>query len=72
MGHVRLENNAAFQMAERLVAAIAPCLRPEERKDCFDEFFRVCLEGIRDFSAQKERMEQRLQPENGVFVRGLQ
>ena len=63
MGHVRLESNAAFQMAAKLVAIIAPCLREEERKDCFDEFYRVVRDGLRDFSEQKDQMEKRLNPD---------
>jgi hypothetical protein len=62
MGHVRLENNAALDMARKLLAVIAPCLREEEQRDCFDEFFQICLAGIRDFSVEKERMLQRLKP----------
>lgn len=72
MGHARLENNAALDMARKLLAVIAPCLREEERKDCLDEFVRICLAGLQEFSEQRERMEQRLHPGNGgVFIRGL-
>ena len=39
----RLIHDSAFAGAKRLLDMVAPALCPEERRDYFDEAYRICL-----------------------------
>ena len=60
-----LQNQVAHRMARELVEVIVNCLRPEERRDAFEEFYRVCKSGIEGYEAQRTReSKQRTRNEN--------
>jgi hypothetical protein len=58
----RLINEHTFKLSWELVGIIEPCLRQEERRDAFEEFYRVVKAGILAYEAEAERMLQRLKP----------
>ncbi len=58
----RLVHDAAFAMALAILDVVSPLLREEERKDAFDEFFRVCQAGIEAYGIQANRMSERMRP----------
>jgi hypothetical protein len=58
----RLVNEHAFKLATELLGIIENCLRPEERRDCWEEFYRAALSAIEDYHTQAERMRERLHP----------
>ena len=58
----RVINQAAFLMAKDLLQTIQTCLRPEEHRDAFQEFFTICKNGLEAHQVQTERMEKRLRP----------
>jgi hypothetical protein len=60
--NARLCHDAAFAMATALLEIVQNCIRPEEHKDAFNEFYRVALSGIEAYCIQAERMQQRLYP----------
>lgn len=57
-----LQHDAAVAMAVALVEIIAPCLREEEHRDAFEEFYRVCHAGIEAYVAQTDRKGRQLLP----------
>lgn len=57
-----LQHDAAVAMARALVEIIAPCLREEEQRDAFEEFYRVCHAGIEAYVAQASHKERQLLP----------
>lgn len=60
MGVVSLRHDAAFAAARALVEIVAPCLREEERRDAFEEFYRVCVAMIEAYEQQMQREAARL------------
>ncbi len=58
----RLAHDAAFAMATRLLELVETCLREEEKRDAWDEFYAVCLAGVEAFSIQQSKMQQRINP----------
>ncbi len=56
----RLIHDAAIGMAHVLPERMQGCLREEERRDAFDEFYEVCKAGIEAFNVQQERLIQRV------------
>jgi hypothetical protein len=62
--NTRLQTEHALKMARKLVAVIAPCLRPEEQNDCLTEFVAICKDGIADYAEAAERMQARMRPIN--------
>lgn len=62
MIHHRLLNESAFQMAAALLATIQNCLRPEEHRDAFEVFYEQCRDGLLNYEAKRQRMQQRLRP----------
>lgn len=59
----QLQHDVAVKMARALVEIIANCLREEEHRDAFEEFYRVCHEGIGAFATQVNRNESPQGPE---------
>jgi len=49
--HVRLENNAAFEMAQELTGLLL--CQEEARKGYFEEFYPIFLKHIREFAAKR-------------------
>ena len=49
-------------MATALLDLVQNCIRDEERRDAFEEFYRVCLAGLEAHSIQEERLRHRLGP----------
>ena len=62
MVNQRLVNEHTFKLAMQLVDVIRPTLRPEEVRDCVEEFVRVLKPGLETFHAEAERMRHRLNP----------
>jgi hypothetical protein len=60
--NTRLQQDAAFAMARALLEIVPNCIRPEEHRDAFNEFYHVCKAGLEAFSVQQARMEQRSRP----------
>jgi hypothetical protein len=60
----RLIHDAAFAMAKALLDITSPCLREEEQRDAFREFYCVCKAGLEAYEVQTSRMQRRLQPGN--------
>ncbi len=58
----RLIHDAAVAMARAILDIIAPCIRPEERRDALEEFYTVCRSGIEAYEMQIDRMQKRLNP----------
>ena len=48
-------------MAHAILEIIGNCLREEERRDAFVEFYRVCRDGIETYTVQKEWLEQKIE-----------
>jgi hypothetical protein len=62
--NARLQHEAAMGMARKLLDVVASCVHPACHKDAYDEFVAICQSGIREYDAQRERMQQRLKPSN--------
>jgi hypothetical protein len=60
--HTRLQHDAAEAMAHALLDLVKPCLREEEFRDAFDEFYAVCRARIEAYELQIDRMRRRLNP----------
>ncbi len=58
----RLVNESAFEMAKAMLATVQNCLRPEEHRDAFEIFYEQCRDGLLNFEAKRQRMQQRLRP----------
>ena len=58
----KLTNEVAFLMARELLSVVQNCLRPEERRDCFEEFFEVCKLGQNAHDMHADTMHGRLKP----------
>lgn len=57
-----LIHDAAWAMAQSLMAICGHCFREEEQRDLFDEFYRASREGIEAYHAQWSRMKRRITP----------
>jgi hypothetical protein len=64
MTNQRLQHDTAFALATALLGIIQNCLRAEERRDAFNEFYQVCRAGIEAHDIQRQRMQTRLHPFN--------
>jgi len=60
----RLQHDCAFALATALLEMVGNCIRLEERRDCWEEFYRASLAGIQAYDIQAERMRRRLNPLN--------
>ena len=58
----RLQHDTAFALATALLAIIENCIRPDERRDAFDEFYAACKGAFECYEAMKGREESRPQP----------
>ena len=57
--NMRLCHDVAFAMATALLDIVRPCLRPEEHRDAFSEFYQVCRAGLDRFQHLEDRMARR-------------
>lgn len=55
-------NEAAFLMARQLLGIVQNCLRPEEHRDAFEEFFEVCRHGLNTHATNEDRLHGRPDP----------
>lgn len=60
----RLLHDAAWRLARRLVAVVAPAFREEEQAECFREFLAIVEEELQHYEALRQRQDQRLHPES--------
>lgn len=58
----RLGHDAAFEMAKAMLNVVKNCIREDEHRDAFSEFYAICKVGIESYEMQRERMMQRLHP----------
>ena len=58
----RLTHDAAVAMAHALLDRVKPCLREEEWRLAFLEFYQICRAGIEAYNIQQDRMRQRMKP----------
>lgn len=58
----RLTNEVAFLMARELMGTMQNCLRPEEHRDAFEEFFEICRRGLNAHQTHADQMHGRLTP----------
>lgn len=58
----RLQHDVSFALATALLEIVQNCIRPEEQRDCFDEFYRAARAALEAYDIQAERMRQRLHP----------
>jgi hypothetical protein len=58
----RLQNEAAFAMAQSMLRIVRNCVPKELHREAFDRFYRVCLSGIQDYHINENRMMKRLRP----------
>ena len=59
----QIHHDTAMAMARALLEIIENCLREEEHRDAFEEFYRVCRVGIESYIAQKAWLEQKIEIE---------
>ena len=55
----QIHHDTAMAMARALLGIIGNCLREEEHRDAFEEFYRVCREGIESYTVEKAWLEQK-------------
>ena len=58
----RLQHDAAVAAATADVGVVASLLREEEKRDAFEEFYRITLAAIQAYAQQRNRELLRLQP----------
>ena len=57
----QIHHDTAMTMAHAILEIIGNCLREEERRDAFVEFYRVCHSGIETYIVEKEWLEQKIE-----------
>ena len=60
MSGQRLRHDAAEAGAQALLDMVAPALRPEERRDYFDEAYRICEAMLQTYEQLLQREAVRL------------
>lgn len=58
----RLQHDAAFALATALLEIVENCIRPEERRDAFDEFYVACKGAFECYEIKNRREELQLKP----------
>lgn len=58
----RLQHDAAFACARALLAIVAPCLRPEEHRDAFEEFYTALRAMLERYEREVQKEGRRLFP----------
>lgn len=49
----RARHDAAIAIARTILEIISPCLRPEEYRDAFDEFYQAVSAGLEAYEAMR-------------------
>ena len=49
-------------MATAMLNVVKNCIREDEHRDAFSEFYAICKAGIESYEVQRERMMERLHP----------
>jgi hypothetical protein len=62
MGHDRLTHDVAWTTAMHILEVVAPCLREEEQREAFAQFYVLVKAGLECFEIQAERADRRLKP----------
>ncbi len=60
--HPRLAHDCAHKYALRLLGLVANCLREEEYRDAFEEFYALVRECVEEYEEKRVREERRLRP----------
>lgn len=50
---VAVRHDAAIAIARMILEIISPCLRPEERRDAFEEFYGAVSAGLEAYDAMR-------------------
>ncbi len=58
----RLQHDSAYALATALLEIIENCIRPDERRDAFEEFYAACKGAFECYETMKRREETRLMP----------
>jgi hypothetical protein len=58
----RLIHDVAMAMAVAILELVEGCIRPEEQRDAFEEFYCACKAGLENYEMQRAGMTQRLYP----------
>ena len=58
----RLQHDTAFALATVLLEIVENCIRPEEHRDAFEEFYRACKGAFERYEIVKDREHSRLTP----------
>lgn len=56
----RLIHDATYAISIQILQTIATCLREEEQRDAFAEFYRIVKEGLESYEIKIDRMQSRL------------
>lgn len=62
MKNQRLQHDTAFALATVLLEIVQNCIRPEERRDAFDEFYEACKCALECYDTKKGTEVSRLRP----------
>lgn len=61
MSH-RLQHDCAWAAATALLDLVAPCLRPEEHRDAFDEFYTAVRAALESYEREVQQEGRRMFP----------
>ncbi len=57
-----LIHDHAMALAKAILDIIAPCLREEEQREAFGQFYEACKAGFMHYEERADRMMRRLRP----------
>lgn len=57
-----LLHDHAMALAAALLGIVENCIRPEERRDCFESFYTACKAGLEHYEIKADRLNRRLKP----------
>jgi hypothetical protein len=58
----KMTDEMAFLMARELMGIVGNCLRPDEHRAAFEEFYEVCKRGLRAHDTLTDETHTRLGP----------
>ena len=53
--NARARHDAAVATARAILEVVSPCLRPEEQRDAYEEFYRAVSAGLEAYEALRGR-----------------
>jgi hypothetical protein len=62
MKNQSLGHDHAYALATVIIDIVGGCLREEERRDAFNEFYKAAMASFEHYEQQADRREQRLRP----------